>query len=79
VAAARALLGHPELLVADEPTSALDHEAREAFLKLLLGECTANGTTLLFVSHDPTLGVLFDRQLLLGNLNQAASRQTGAA
>jgi putative ABC transport system ATP-binding protein len=79
VAAARALLGRPELLVADEPTSALDHESREAFLKLLLGECAANGTTLLFVSHDPTLGALFDRQLLLGNLNQAASRQTGAA
>jgi putative ABC transport system ATP-binding protein len=71
VAAARALLGAPELLVADEPTSALDHEAREAFLKLLLNECATNGTTLLFVSHDPTLGPLFDRQLLLTQLNQA--------
>ncbi len=71
VAAARALMGRPELLVADEPTSALDHEAREAFLKLLLSECATNGTTLLFVSHDPTLGPLFDRQLQLTQLNQA--------
>jgi putative ABC transport system ATP-binding protein len=69
VAAARALLGRPEILVADEPTSALDHEARHTFLQLLLGECAAHGITLLFVSHDPTLGALFDRQLSLQDLN----------
>jgi putative ABC transport system ATP-binding protein len=69
VAAARALMGRPELVIADEPTSALDHDARESFLKLLLGECAAHGTTLLFVSHDPTLGGLFDRQLSLPELN----------
>ncbi|HEY6125971.1 MAG TPA: ABC transporter ATP-binding protein [Steroidobacteraceae bacterium] len=72
VAAARALLGGPELLVADEPTSALDHDARETFLKLLMRECAAHGTTLLFVSHDPTLGTLFDRELRLDEINTAA-------
>ena len=69
VAAARALLGRPEIVVADEPTSALDHDARQAFLRLLLDECAAHGITLLFVSHDPTLGALFDRQLSLTELN----------
>jgi putative ABC transport system ATP-binding protein len=69
VAAARALMGRPELVVADEPTSALDHDARESFLKLLLGECAAHGTTLLFVSHDPTLGPLFERQVALPEIN----------
>jgi putative ABC transport system ATP-binding protein len=69
VAAARALLGRPEIVVADEPTSAVDHEARQSFLDLLLGECAAHGITLLFVSHDPTLGALFDRQLSLAALN----------
>jgi putative ABC transport system ATP-binding protein len=68
VAAARALMGRPELVVADEPTSALDHDARESFLRLLLEECAAHGTTLLFVSHDPTLGKLFDRQHALPEL-----------
>jgi putative ABC transport system ATP-binding protein len=72
VAAARALLGRPELLVADEPTSALDHDARESFLRLLMQECAAHGTTLLFVSHDPTLGSLFDREIRLNELNTAA-------
>ncbi len=71
VAAARALLGSPELLIADEPTSALDADAREAFLSLLMQECASAGTTLLFVSHDTTLGRLFDRQLSLPELNRA--------
>jgi len=80
VAAARALLGRPELLVADEPTSALDHEARHAFLQLLLGECAAHGITLLFVSHDPTLGALFDRRLSLTELSlgQLSSMDPGS-
>jgi putative ABC transport system ATP-binding protein len=69
VAAARALMGRPELVIADEPTSALDHEARESFLKLLLDECAVHGTTLLFVSHDPTLGGLFERQVSLREIN----------
>lgn len=69
VAVARALLGRPELVVADEPTSALDHESREAFLRLLLAECATHGSTLLFVSHDPTLGRLFDRQYTLSELS----------
>ena len=71
VAAARALLGSPELLIADEPTSALDADSREAFLALLMQECAAAGTTLVFVSHDTALGRLFDRQLSLPEINRA--------
>jgi putative ABC transport system ATP-binding protein len=77
VAAARALLGRPEILVADEPTSALDHDARGQFLQLLMDECRSQGTTLLFVSHDTSLGPLFDRVLSLADLNRAADL-TGA-
>jgi putative ABC transport system ATP-binding protein len=72
VAAARALLGSPEILIADEPTSALDHDARESFLRLLMQECAAHGTTLLYVSHDPALAALFDRELALRDLNRVA-------
>ncbi|CAM3665187.1 ATP-binding cassette domain-containing protein [Parendozoicomonas haliclonae] len=71
VAAARALIGSPELVIADEPTSALDTEAREAFIKLLFHECDAADSTLIFVSHDPALEPLFDRSLSLPDLNQA--------
>src|SRR5690606_11064484 len=72
VAAARALIGQPELVIADEPTSALDFDAREAFLKLLFAECRAAGASLLFVSHDQSLAPLFDRNLSLAELNRAA-------
>lgn len=72
VAAARALIGQPELVIADEPTSALDADAREAFLSLLFAECRAAGASLLFVSHDQSLAPLFDRALSLAELNRAA-------
>ena len=73
VAAARALLGRPGIIVADEPTSALDHDARGDFLQLLMQECSAQGTTLLFVSHDTSLGPLFDRVVSLADLNRTVS------
>lgn len=72
VAAARALIGQPELIIADEPTSALDADSREAFLKLLFAECQEAGSSLLFVSHDQSLAPLFDRSLSLSDLNRAA-------
>ncbi|WP_439887375.1 ATP-binding cassette domain-containing protein [Pseudomonas sp. MBLB4123] len=71
VAAARALIGQPELVIADEPTSALDADSREAFLQLLFAECRAAGASLLFVSHDQSLAPLFDRSLSLADLNRA--------
>ena len=72
VAAARALIGQPELVIADEPTSALDADTREAFLHLLFEECQAGGAGLLFVSHDQSLAPLFDRAVSLSDLNRAA-------
>ncbi|WXL26521.1 ABC transporter ATP-binding protein [Ectopseudomonas mendocina] len=75
VAAARALIGQPELVIADEPTSALDADTREAFINLLFAECRNAGSSLLFVSHDQSLAPLFDRNVSLAELNRA-SRKT---
>lgn len=71
VAAARAIIGSPPLLIADEPTSALDADTREAFIRLLFEECERATMTLLFVSHDGSLEHLFDRSLDLTVLNRA--------
>lgn len=71
VAAARALIGAPEVVVADEPTSALDADARAEFMRLLFAECAHSGAALLFVSHDRALEAGFDRVLSLPALNRA--------
>ncbi|MBX3607023.1 MAG: ATP-binding cassette domain-containing protein [Piscinibacter sp.] len=73
VAAARALIGRPGVLIADEPTSALDAALRDGFMDLLRAECHAAGSTLVFVSHDERLAAHFDRVLALPALNGAPS------
>ncbi|WP_270798024.1 ABC transporter ATP-binding protein [Aeromonas sp. QDB54] len=73
VAAARALIGSPPLVIADEPTSALDTDNRAAFIKLLFEECDKQGSTLVFVSHDPYLEPFFPRVENLQHLNRRAS------
>jgi putative ABC transport system ATP-binding protein len=78
VAAARALIGHPEVVIADEPTSALDTDRREQFLQLLFRSCEKAQATLVFVSHDHTLMPLFSRIVELGEINTAATVGSGA-
>ena len=57
--------------MADEPTSSLDAEVQADFLGLLMTECAAHGTTLLFVSHDSRLAPQFDRIIEIGAINGA--------
>lgn len=79
VAAARALIGAPELVIADEPTSALDADRRSAFLALLFRECADAGTTLIFVSHDASLEPLFDRAISFADINRTAGKSAQEA
>jgi putative ABC transport system ATP-binding protein len=72
VAAARALIGTPDLVIADEPTSSLDAEQRDRFLELLFASCAKAAATLIVVSHDPALRSGFDQVLSLPALNGAA-------
>jgi len=70
VAAARALIGAPELVIADEPTSSLDADRRTAFIDLLFGECARERAALIFVSHDAALAPLFDRNIEFAEINR---------
>lgn len=74
VAAARALIGGPELIVADEPTSALDQDRQLAFLDLLFAEADAAGASVIMVSHEEQLGSRFDRVLRLDEIAVAERR-----
>lgn len=74
VAAARAFLGKPKLILADEPTSALDFDHREKFIQLLFTLCEKQKTSVLFVSHDKTLQNLFDQSVSLQDINKAGQK-----
>lgn len=65
VAAARALIGNPSLVIADEPTSALDEQNQDDFLSLLIEQVRATQATLIMVSHDSRLTGRFDGVLKL--------------
>lgn len=72
VAAARALVGLPKLIIADEPTSSLDEANTEAFMQLLLEQANLRKLGILFVSHDKRLERYFDRSVELPQINQAS-------
>lgn len=75
VAAARALIGAPELLLADEPTSALDAVNRDAFLDLLFREADQAGAAVVAVTHDEQVAARFDQRVRISDLiaQQAAA------
>lgn len=68
VAAARALIGSPSLIVADEPTSSLDAGTQAAFLDHLFAQIAAERASLLLVSHDARLAPRFDRVIEMADL-----------
>lgn len=68
VAVARALIGQPPLIIADEPTSALDADTQAAFLDLLFTQISANGQSLLMVSHDARLADRFDSSVRMEDI-----------
>jgi putative ABC transport system ATP-binding protein len=68
VAAARALIGRPALVVADEPTSALDEATRDAFMATFLQACDEAQAAVVFVSHDQRLATHFQRSLAWAEL-----------
>lgn len=70
VAAARALLGQPKLVIADEPTSSLDEKNRKQFLEQLFQQCDSQNAALIFVSHDVHLKEFFSKQISLPEINK---------
>ena len=61
VARARALAGHPPLLLADEPTANLDGQTGLQVTELLKDLARIHGSTVVVVTHDPRIHNLADR------------------
>jgi putative ABC transport system ATP-binding protein len=64
VAVARALVGHPELLLADEPTGNLDSRTAREILDLFT-QLHGQGQTVVIVTHDPGVAACCKRLVRL--------------
>lgn len=64
VCIARALINHPEIILADEPTGNLD-EANENIVIDIFKQLHRQGTTLIVVTHDPEVAEVAQRTVVL--------------
>ncbi len=72
VAVARALAGHPQLIMADEPTASLDSQSGHAVMELLRKLAKEEGATVLIVTHDPRIMDVADR---IAHLDEGVLKQ----
>ncbi len=63
VAVARALIVEPEILIADEPTGNLDETTGTQIVDLMFTAQRDRKTTLVLVTHDPSLATRCDRMI----------------
>jgi len=61
VAIARALVNEPAIVMADEPTGNLDSKVGQEIMDLLLALNKDGGTTLIIITHDPTVAAQAQR------------------
>jgi len=65
VAIARAMVIEPQILFADEPTGSLDSLNSERVMELFISTAKANGTTVIMVTHEPSIAAYADREIIV--------------
>ena len=65
VAIARAMVIEPKVLFADEPTGSLDSLNSEKVMELFIKTAKEHGTTVIMVTHEPTIAAYADREIIV--------------
>ena len=65
VAIARSMIINPKILFADEPTGSLDSLNSEKIMNLIVGTARTNHTTVIIVTHEPTIAAYADREVIV--------------
>jgi len=79
VAIARAFIASPKLLLADEPTGNLDAATGRLVIDCLFEHRARHGTTLLLITHDPSVAERCERQIHLLDGRIVADRRTASS
>ena len=75
IAVARAMVINPKVLFADEPTGSLDSLNSEKIMELFISTARSHGTTVVMVTHEPTIAAYADREVTVrdGQISGALS------
>ncbi|MFT4245136.1 MAG: ABC transporter ATP-binding protein [Micrococcaceae bacterium] len=65
VAIARAMVVQPKILFADEPTGSLDSLSSENVMELFINMVKEHGTTVVMVTHEPSIAAYADREIIV--------------
>jgi macrolide transport system ATP-binding/permease protein len=79
VAVARALVNHPDILLADEPTGNLDSVNSTEIMALLATLNRDQGLTVILVTHDPEVAAYADRVITFRDGLIISDRKNGAS
>jgi ABC-type lipoprotein export system ATPase subunit len=77
LAVAVALANRPRMVLADEPTSQLDHDSAQRVVELLSDASATFGATVIVVTHDPRVSVVFDRTVTIRDGRVGAETRRG--
>jgi len=74
VAVARAMILSPKVLFADEPTGSLDSLNSQLVMELFIRFAKTQGTSIVLVTHEPTIAAYADREIIVRDGKIAGSR-----